>query len=216
MERDYIFGTTTRNGVTVENLKTVGDTHTALVCGNFAQVRREYPDSIITDLFRVDELYNSLEADGVCYDYYTISEHWRDTDKSPTFSGAKEASAIAFVTLAEAGSIDEVTAGEHAEVFAPWAADVAYTAGQLRQHQSKLYKCLQAHTSQADWTPDTAVSLWVSVSDPAEEWPQWSQPVGAQDAYALGDQVSHNGVHWTSSVAANVWEPGVYGWNEVS
>ena len=36
MERDYIFGTTTRNGVTVENLKTVGDTHTALVCGNFA------------------------------------------------------------------------------------------------------------------------------------------------------------------------------------
>ena len=51
------------------------------------------------------------------------------------------------------GSIDEVTAGEHAEVFAPWAADVAYTAGQLRQHQSKLYKCLQAHTSQADWTP---------------------------------------------------------------
>ena len=83
MERDYIFGTTTRNGVTVENLKTVGETHTALVCGNFAQVRREYPDSIITDLFRVDELYNSLEADGVCYDYYTISEHWRDTDNHP-------------------------------------------------------------------------------------------------------------------------------------
>ena len=82
MERDYIFGTTTRNGVTVENLKTVGDTHTALVCGNFAQVRREYPDSIITDLFRVDELYNSLEADGVCYDWYVISEHYRYVDKT--------------------------------------------------------------------------------------------------------------------------------------
>ena len=63
---------------------------------------------------------------------------------------------------------------------------------------------------------DTAVSLWVSVSDPAEEWPAWSQPVGAQDAYAVGDKVSHNGKHWASTADANVWEPGVYGWNEVS
>ena len=215
MERDYIFGTTTRNGVTVENLKTVGDTHTALVCGNFAQVRREYPDSIITDLFRVDELYNSLEADGVCYDYYTISEHWRDTDKSPTFSGAKEASAIAFVTLAEAGSIDAVTAGEHKELFTDWKADSAYTVGQYRKYAEKLYRCIQAHTSQAGWEPDAAASLWAVAADHAEQWPDWSQPVGAHDAYAMGDKVSHNGKHWASTADANVWEPGVYGWNEV-
>ena len=139
-----------------------------------------------------------------------------ELDAGGILAQTQATNSIAFVTLAEAGSIDEVTAGEHAEVFAPWAADVAYTAGQLRQHQSKLYKCLQAHTSQADWTPDTAVSLWVSVSDPAEEWPQWSQPVGAQDAYAAGDKVSHNGKRWVSTADANVWEPGVYGWDEVS
>ena len=79
-----------------------------------------------------------------------------------------------------------------------------------------LYKCLQAHTSQADWTPDTAVSLWVSISDPAEEWPEWSQPLGAHDAYEQGAKVSHNGKHWISDVAANVWEPGVYGWTEAA
>lgn len=214
MERDYIFGTTDRNGLTVENLKTVGDTHTALVCGSFTQVRREYPDCVITDLFRVDEQYGSAEAGGICYDFYAISEHWRNVDKTPALGSLKEASEIAFVTLAEAGSIDAVTAGEHTEMFSSWENSVRYTAGQLRSYKNKLYKCLQAHTSQADWTPDAAASLWVSVSDPAETWPDWSQPVGAHDAYAMGDKVSHNGVHWTSSVAANVWEPGVYGWTE--
>lgn len=128
----------------------------------------------------------------------------------------EQTNSIAFVTLAESGSIDEVTAGEHTELFTPWAENVNYIVGQLRSFREKLYKCVQAHTSQADWTPDTAVSLWVNVSDPAEEWPAWSQPVGAQDAYALGDKVSHGEKHWTSAADANVWEPGVYGWNEVS
>ena len=78
----------------------------------------------------------------------------------------------------------------------------------------ELYKCIQDHTSQEDWTPDKAVSLWVCTSDPAEEWPAWSQPVGAHDAYNAGDKVSHNGKHWTSAADGNVWEPGVYGWTE--
>ena len=59
-------------------------------------------------------------------------------------------------------------------------------------------------------------SLWVGISDPAEEWPEWSQPVGSTDAYAKGAKVSHNGKHWTSDVDANVWEPGAYGWTEAT
>ncbi len=76
----------------------------------------------------------------------------------------------------------------------------------------KLYRVLQAHRSQADWTPDVAVSLFVQINDPGEEWPEWIQPVGAQDAYAKGAKVSHNASHWVSDVDTNVWEPGVYGW----
>lgn len=68
----------------------------------------------------------------------------------------------------------------------------------------KLYRCLQDHTPQETWTPDAAPSLWVAISDPAEEWPAWVRPTGAHDAYAQGDKVSHNGKHWIS----NVWEPG--------
>lgn len=126
------------------------------------------------------------------------------------------ATSIAFVTLAETGSIDDVTAGEHPEMFAGWASDIAYAAGNIRRYGEQLYRCLQAHSSQTDWTPDKAVSLWTRIADPAEMWPEWSQPVGAHDAYAAGDQVSHNGIHWVSGIDGNIWEPGVYGWTEVS
>lgn len=126
-----------------------------------------------------------------------------------------ETTAIAFVTMAEKGDIDDVTAGEHTDAFAEWAYPVSYKEGNIRKYGGKLYRCISGHTSQVDWTPDTAVSLWVAISDPAEEWPEWSQPIGAHDAYALGAKVSHNSKHWTSNVDNNVWEPGVYGWTEV-
>lgn len=102
-----------------------------------------------------------------------------------------------------------------AELFPMWKVDTAYQTGDRVQYESKLYKCLQAHTSQADWIPSTAVSLWVEVADPSVEYPEWVQPTGAHDAYMTGDKVSHNEKHWISDIDANIWEPGVYGWKEV-
>ena len=100
------------------------------------------------------------------------------------------------------------------QLFPAWTLK-QYTTGDRVQYLDKLYKCLQAHTAQSDWTPDVAVSLWVEVTDPAVEFPEWKQPTGAQDAYMKGDKVSHNSKHWVSDYDANVWEPGVYGWSEV-
>lgn len=79
----------------------------------------------------------------------------------------------------------------------------------------KLYRCLQSHTSQENWKPEAAPSLWVEIADPTEEWPGWKQPSGAHDAYQKGEKVSHNGKHWISTAENNVWEPGVFGWDEV-
>lgn len=122
-----------------------------------------------------------------------------------------------FVTLAEAGNIDAATAAEHADLFAPWAVSINYKAGNIRRYtDGKLYQCLQDHTSLEDWTPPAAASLWKPVADPAEEWPAWSQPIGAHDTYNAGDKVSHQGKHWTSDADGNVWEPGVYGWTEAA
>ena len=112
-------------------------------------------------------------------------------------------------------TLTDTEALEGVELFPMWKTDHAYAVGDRVQYESKLYKCLQAHTSQDDWTPDAAVSLWVEVADPSIEYPDWKQPTGAQDAYMKGDKVSHNGKHWVSDVDYNTWEPSVYGWSEV-
>ena len=139
-----------------------------------------------------------------------------ETDSGHILQEQETVNSITFVTLAESGNIDIVTAEEHVEMFAPWVYPADYKTGNLRRHNGRLYKCISDHTSQEDWAPDVAVSLWVPTSDPAEEHPAWSQPVGAHDAYNTGDKVSHNGKHWTSDVDSNVWKPGVYGWTEVT
>ena len=113
-------------------------------------------------------------------------------------------------------SLSDDVAYSAPELFPNWNGDgYPYKKDDRVQYDVELYKCLQDHISQEDWTPDTAVSLWVKVPDPSQEWPEWVQPVGAQDAYEKGAKVSHNDKHWTSDVDANVWEPGVYGWTEV-
>ena len=139
-----------------------------------------------------------------------------ETDAGTEIVKASETGGIMFVTMAEAGSIDDATAAEHAELFAPWTYPVGYKTGNIRRHGGKLYRCVQDHTSQEDWTPDAAASLWTCTADPAEEWPAWSQPVGAFDTYGIGAKVSHNDKHWTSDTDNNVWEPGVYGWTEAT
>ena len=99
-------------------------------------------------------------------------------------------------------------------LFAKWEIGVNYSVGDRRQYDGLLYRCVQAHTSQANWIPPAVPALWVRTS--TEEWPEWIQPTGAQDAYSAGDKVSHNDKHWISDVNANVWEPSVYGWSEVN
>lgn len=114
-----------------------------------------------------------------------------------------------------AKTLTDEEALEGVELFPMWKTATAYSAGDRVQYEGKLYKCLQAHTSQDDWTPDVSVSLWVEVADPSIEFPDWKQPVGAQDAYMKGDKVSHLEKHWVSDVDYNTWEPSVYGWSEV-
>ena len=121
----------------------------------------------------------------------------------------------------QSANLTDEKAMEVADLYPEWAATKAYPENEIVKYgvnadgETQLYKVIQAHTSQADWTPPASPSLWKRVADPAEEWPEWSQPVGAHDAYNAGDKVSHGGKHWISDQDGNVWEPGVYGWTEV-
>lgn len=124
---------------------------------------------------------------------------------------------IAFVKLAEKGDIDEVTASEHTDLFLPWSTNTSYQVGDLRNYDGSLYKCLQAHTSQDDWTPDISASLWKNLSMNESGIQEWSQPISSVDAYNTGDEVMYNGVHYKSTIDNNVWSPDAYpqGWEVV-
>ena len=111
-------------------------------------------------------------------------------------------------------TLDDETALTGVELFPMWAIGMAYAAGDRVQHGGILYKCVQAHTSQADWTPDATQALWVVVS--IEEFPEWVQPTGAHDAYNIGDKVSYNGQRYICTTDANVYAPGVYGWDLIT
>ena len=115
---------------------------------------------------------------------------------------------IAFVVLAEAGQIDDVTATENFDLFLEWAYPVTYAVGQMRRHGCCLFRCIQAHTSQADWTPDATPAMWEKIGDPAEEWPQWKPKLGG---HMIGARVSNLGRRWESLIDHNVWEPGTPG-----
>lgn len=84
-------------------------------------------------------------------------------------------------------------------------------------YNDKFYRALQDHTSQPDWTPDTASSLYVEISDPNVEYPEWRRPTMAENAYNTGDKVTYNGKKYTSKIDANTWSPDEYsaGWEEV-
>lgn len=110
-------------------------------------------------------------------------------------------------------SLDDESALQGIELFPTWKTSTAYAIGDRIRYDDVLYKCVQAHTSQDEWTPDVTKALWVVVS--LDEFPEWVQPTGAHDAYNKGDKVSHNGKHWVSTMDANVYEPSVYGWDEV-
>ena len=112
-----------------------------------------------------------------------------------------------------AKSVDDETALDHIEAFPKWEVKKAYVKDDRVRYENVLYKVLQNHTSQSDWTPNVAVSLFVKIS--IEEYPQWVQPTGSHDAYQKGDKVAHKEKHWVSDIGNNVWEPSVYGWSEV-
>ena len=95
--------------------------------------------------------------------------------------------------------------------------DLEYKTGDRFIFENKFYKVLQDHTSQADWLPTTATSLYVEIADPSNEYPEFKQPTGAHDAYAKGSKVTFEGKHYISLIDANVYNPTAYpaGWQLV-
>ena len=119
----------------------------------------------------------------------------------------------ALVTLREKATDEQALAVP--ALYPAWRSGVYYEVGIRVLYNGILYKVLTAHTSQDDWTPDAAPSLFAKVLIPDETViPEWEQP-DSTNPYMKDDKVTHNGKTWVSDVDNNVWKPGVYGWTEL-
>lgn len=123
-----------------------------------------------------------------------------------------------------AESLDNEKALEVATVYEPWKVGKNYAVGEYLTYgensvgDPQLYKVVQAHTSQADWTPDSTASLYNAIGLDNSGYPIWSQPTGAHDAYNIGDIVDYNGTLYKSLIDGNTYSPDAYpaGWEVVS
>lgn len=104
-------------------------------------------------------------------------------------------------------------------LYKQWDKQIGKTlqVGEYINYNGVLYKVLQQHTVQEQWTPATSPSLFAKVLvDPTGETIlEWEQP-DSTNPYMKGDKVKHNDKVWQSTIDNNVWEPGVYGWEEVT
>ena len=96
---------------------------------------------------------------------------------------------------------------------------VAYEVGKRVLYNDILYKVIQAHTSQADWTPATAPSLFAKVINETIDGsvPEFEQP-DSTNPYMKGDKVIFNGKVYESLIDNNVYSPEAYpaGWKEIT
>ena len=128
----------------------------------------------------------------------------------------EEAKAIidALVTLRNSAADEQAL--KASALYPKWKVGTDYQKDKRVLYNNILYKVLPDHTSQADWTPDTAPSLFAKVLIPDKNViPEWEQPEST-NPYSKGDKVTHNGKTWRSTIDGNVWEPGVYGWEEIT
>lgn len=116
-----------------------------------------------------------------------------------------------------ATNLTDDAALEAKELFSIWSTDTDYIVDDRVRYEDGLYRVLQNHTSQDDWTPTNAPALFAEIL-PGQEGTdigEWVQP-DSTNPYQIGDRVIHNGVVYECTVANNVWEPGVYGWQIVA
>lgn len=103
-------------------------------------------------------------------------------------------------------------------LFPQWKVNTTYIVNQRVRYGNNIYKVLQDHTSQADWTPDVAPSLFAAllVNEETGEILEWTQP-DSTNPYMIGDRVLFEGKVYESVIDNNSWSPADYAasWKEI-
>lgn len=163
--------------------------------------------------------YNPTESLILAYGW--IKEEIIDPIPEPTPQGEPDMDTVIaklkVLALPTLQALDDGDALAVMECFPTWESLVgkAVTAGERIWDDGKLFRVVQSHTVQEDWRPAELPALYTQVT--LDEWPDWRQPTGAQDAYNKGDKVTFDGKHYISLIDGNTWSPASYpaGWELV-
>lgn len=188
-----------------------------------SELKKKFRDPLVTRKIVVKERESVLATYDGYENLYSITEYtggilgvaMRKKESIPEVQKEIQSAMVAVAQIQAQNLTDSQALGVQA-IYPEWSGDsVAYSKDYKAQKDGVLYKCVQAHTSQSDWAPPDAPSLFAKVLIPdTDTIPEWEQP-GSTNPYAKGDKVMHNGKTWQSTTDNNVWEPGVYGWEEV-
>lgn len=120
--------------------------------------------------------------------------------------------------IASRDFVPDIVALQNEVLYDMWLVDTDYIgnntattdnpANIVKDENGDLYRCLISHKSLESWTPKDSSSLWVKITDPTIEYPEWIQPITSEDSYNEGDKVSHNGKKYISKINGNTTEPG--------
>ena len=113
----------------------------------------------------------------------------------------------------------DLTDEEYAQIisgYTAWTVGLNVETGIVYRYDNQLYRTIQTHVTQSDWTPDIVPALF-ALATPPSAIADWVQPAGAHDAYQIGDRVLFEGAVYESLIDANVWSPTAYpaGWQVV-
>lgn len=175
-------------------------------------------DSVV-DLTKLPGYRIDFQEEGkyMVFDQNKYDAYLEEEAKKQAYNEGKElANKIAETNILETASDEDAYTMRY--LYDEWNGNsVSYKKDNRLRYEDKLYKVLLDHTSQEDWIPGSAPSLYVEIPDPSIEYPEWKQPTGSHDAYAKGDKVTYKGKKYISKIDANTYSPETYpqGWKEV-
>lgn len=208
-----------------EILGSVEETKTAAIEAARSEVAGVKDEAITAAQFAAGELAEETRTQAISAATEAASVAVEEV-RSEAIQAAAQKVEVLLPALRKLVRIDDLTPEDIADLIAlydPWEPGQAVGVADIRSYEGKLYKVVQPHTTQADWTPDSMPALWTEIAPPETEdgeeiVPDFVQPTGAHDAYKAGDKVLFEGKIYESMINDNVWSPSDHpqGWKEVT
>ncbi len=181
----------------------------------YDDILSSYPaDAVVEDITLTPEQTKRLEAVTDEIPISDLTAFVMDDADVPGMEDYRKDSAIKGILSTLTDEQAEANATLILELAEEWQPDKAYERYAYIQHEGGLYKVLQAHTSQEDWTPDLAPSLFAPLlTSPTGEPLEWVKP-DSTNPYMMGDKVIFEGKIYESLIDNNIWSPTEYpqGW----